>query len=177
MRSRKESKESRENLVKQINESRYAICFGKIDEKISELRKVFEEEYNELKEEYEKDVETYEVMLNAQQTLIKYYERATEFFIKNNKIYKDAIDYCEKVAKDNGIIIDCRKEIESKQDELIAQYGELNIQKLVKRDVKKDVKKDVKRDVKKDVKKNVKKTDKKPIYALEHIHELEFEED
>lgn len=173
MRKCKKTNESRENLVKQINESRYAICFSKIDEKISELRKLFEEEYNELKEEYEKDVETYEVMLNVQQISIKYYERATEFFIKNNKIYKDAIDYCEKVAKDNGIIIDCRKEIESKQDKLIAQYGELNIQ----RPVKKDVKKAEDKPVKKNVKKNVKKQSNKPIYALEHIHDLEFEED
>ena len=177
---RKQRNESKEKTLKQLNKTRHDMCFLKIDEKISELKKLFEEEYNKLKEEYELDIETDEVMLCATKTTIEVqsravesYKKAIEFYKKNNKIYEEAIDYCEKVAKDNGLTIECRKELKSKQDELIASYGEFNIQRRVKEPVKKTVKKPVKKPVEKNVKKQV----KKPIYALEHIHDLEFEEE
>ena len=127
--------ESFEESVKEANNDRCAFCFEKIDEKLSELRKLFEEEYNKLKEEYEGDIKVYGVVCKNKNTLID--------------IQEDKIKYYEKTIKSKD------REIEKLNKEL----------------------EELKKSVKKPVKKNVKKTDKKPIYALEHIHELEFEED
>ena len=134
--------ENFEKSIKEANNDRCAFCFEKIDEKLSELRKLFEEEYNKLKEEYEGDIKVYGVVCKNKDLLID--------------IQEDKIKYYEKTIKSKD------KEIEKLNKEL--------------EELKKSDKKTVKKNIKKNIKKQSNKTDKKPIYALEHIHELEFEE-
>ena len=119
--------ENFEKSIKEANNDRCAFCFEKIDEKLSELRKLFEEEYNKLKEEYEGDIEVYGVVCKNKNLLID--------------IQEDKIKYYEKTIRSKD------REIEKLNKEL---------EELKKSD-KKNVNKNVKKNVNKNVKKNVKK--------------------
>lgn len=131
--------ENFEKSIKEENNDRCAFCFEKIDEKLSELRKLFEEEYSKLKKEYEGDIKVYGVVCKNKNTLIE--------------IQEDKIKYYEKTIK-------------SKDNEIEKLSKELE-----------ELKKSDKKNVKKNVKKPVKKQSNKPIYALQHIYDLDSGED
>lgn len=99
MRKRNQLNEVIENFEKSIkkeNNDRCAFCFEKIDEKLSELRKLFEEEYNKLKEEYEENIEVYGIVCKNKNTLIDIQEDKIKNYEKTIKSKDKQIEKLNK---------------------------------------------------------------------------------
>lgn len=88
---------------------------------------------------------------------------------------KELIEYLENAVENREKLITGYEEINNLKDKLIEGLRK-KLDKFNKSD-KKAEEKPVKKPVKRNVKRNVKKQSSEPTYALEHIYDLEFDED